>query len=101
PRRTHKPYRSLDNLDGCPLSFSGRSAEPSRNHGIAQAMKSPDALLEAWAETLRRKGGKTAIFDTAGGSARSYDEIDDAARDFERKLEEFEPGSVAAIQIGN
>jgi len=64
-------------------------------------MKPNDILLERWAETLARKGDSPAIFNTRGEVARTFRQINARADDFERKLQDFRPGSVLAVQIGN
>src|SRR6266513_2328186 len=64
-------------------------------------MKSPDQLLAAWQETLARKGNVPAIFDTNGGTLRSFWQIEEQARAYEPKLGAFTPGDVIAIQSGN
>jgi acyl-CoA synthetase (AMP-forming)/AMP-acid ligase II len=64
-------------------------------------MKPKDALLERWTETLARKGDSPAIFDTAGEVVRTFQQIDERARDFDSKIDNFEAGSVLAVQIGN
>ena len=64
-------------------------------------MKSNDALISAWKETLVRAQDSTAIFDTKGAPLRTFREIEAQARAFESKVDIFEAGSVIAIQIGN
>jgi long-chain acyl-CoA synthetase len=64
-------------------------------------MKSDDALLAAWAETLGRKEDAPAIFETSGAVARTFRAIEEQAREFARKIDMFESGSVVAIQVGN
>jgi acyl-CoA synthetase (AMP-forming)/AMP-acid ligase II len=64
-------------------------------------MKSTDALLDAWRETLRRAKEAPAILNTYGQVLRKFTEVEERARDFESKVEMLEPGSVIAIQIGN
>lgn len=64
-------------------------------------MKSDDALLIAWTDTLARKREEAAIFDTSAAISRSFAEIENEAQSFEAKLEKFEGGDVVAIQIGN
>ncbi len=64
-------------------------------------MKSSDALLAAWQRTLGRAKDSPAILNTHGEVVRKFSEIDERARDFERKIETFKAGSVIAIQIGN
>ena len=64
-------------------------------------MKSSDALLAAWQRTVGRAQDSPAILNTHGEVVRKFSEIDECARDFERKLETFKAGNVIAIQIGN
>ena len=60
-------------------------------------MKSEDALLAAWEETLARKGGAPAIFDTRAGVQRSFRDVENRARE----LADGIAGPVYAIDIGN
>lgn len=60
-------------------------------------MKSDDALLAAWEETLAQKRDATAIFDTRGGVLRTFGEIEARARNLESKI----GGHVYPIDIGN
>jgi long-chain acyl-CoA synthetase len=78
-----------------------RSAELTRAALLVQAMKTDDALLAAWKETLARKRDAPAIFETSGEISRTFAEIETEAREVERKIDNFDPGSVIAIQIGN
>jgi long-chain acyl-CoA synthetase len=64
-------------------------------------MKSDDALLVAWDETHARLQAAPAILDTRGEALRTFREINERAREFERKIDIFDPGSVVAVQIGN
>ena len=64
-------------------------------------MKSSDALLAAWQRTVGRAQDSPAILNTHGEVVRKFSEIDDRARDFERRIETFKAGNVIAIQIGN
>src|ERR1700704_1062196 len=64
-------------------------------------MKSTDPLVARWGEILAQKAGAPAIFDTRGGTARTFGQIEKQARDFEVKLHPFSAGAVVAIQIGN
>ena len=64
-------------------------------------MKSQDALLAAWSETLARKGDAAAIFDTRGEVLRTFAQIENRSREFQESLGEFSAGDVVAIQIGN
>ena len=64
-------------------------------------MKSSDALLAGWRETVRRAKDSPAIFNTRGQVVRRFSDIEDRARDFESKVDMFGAGSVIAIQIGN
>jgi len=64
-------------------------------------MKSTDALIAAWRQTIGRAKDAPAIFNTRGQVVRKFSEIEEHARDFETKIEMFNAGSVVAIQIGN
>jgi long-chain acyl-CoA synthetase len=64
-------------------------------------MKSDDALLMAWDETLARKRDAPAIFETSGEVSCTFADIETQARDFARKIDMFDAGRVVAIQIGN
>lgn len=64
-------------------------------------MKSGDAILQAWEETLARKGDSAAIFDTKGAVTRTFSQIEAQSRELACKLKQFEPGSVIAVQVGN
>ena len=64
-------------------------------------MKSNDALLTAWDTTLVRAKDSPAIFNTRGEIARTFQQIEEDARDFEEKIDMFGAGSVVATQIGN
>ena len=64
-------------------------------------MKSDDALLAAWDETLARKGDAPAIFATTGKVSRTFREIEEHAHAVETKLGKVEPANVNAIEIGN
>src|SRR5205085_9505592 len=78
--------------------------ELRRAHARAQGMKSAssDILLTAWDGTLLRGANGPAIYDTRGAVVRSFVEIEEEARGFERELlGEFADGDVIAIQIGN
>ncbi|HZE14088.1 MAG TPA: hypothetical protein VE086_10040, partial [Chthoniobacterales bacterium] len=60
-------------------------------------MKSDDALLVAWEETLARKGDAPAIFDTRGEVQRTFREVDNRAEELANEIS----GSVYPIDIGN
>jgi long-chain acyl-CoA synthetase len=64
-------------------------------------MKSEDALLAAWHNTLDQKGDAPAIFTTRGEVAKTFRDIENEAIGFESKLDPFDAGDVIAIQIGN
>ena len=64
-------------------------------------MKSTDALIAAWGQTVGRAKDAPAIFNTRGQVMRKFSEIEERAGDFETKIEMFNAGSVIAIQIGN
>src|SRR5213594_4696975 len=64
-------------------------------------MKSTDALIAAWRQTVGRAKDAPAIFNTRGQVMRKFSEIEERARDFESNVEMFSTGSVIAVQIGN
>ena len=64
-------------------------------------MKSENALLRAWSETLARKGDAPAIFDTRGDVLRTFAQVENRSREFQESLGQFRAGDVVAIQIGN
>jgi long-chain acyl-CoA synthetase len=64
-------------------------------------MKSTDALLDAWLETLRCAKDGPAILNTHGEVLRKFSDVEERACHFESNLKMFAPGSVIAIQIGN
>jgi long-subunit acyl-CoA synthetase (AMP-forming) len=64
-------------------------------------MKSTDALVAAWTQTVSRAKDAPGIFNASGQVVRKFSEIEEHARDFEAKIEMFDAGSVIAIQIGN
>jgi long-chain acyl-CoA synthetase len=61
-------------------------------------MKSDDALLLAWEETLAKKRDAPAIFDTRRAVLRTFGAIENRARELEGGIEE---GRVYPIDIGN
>jgi long-chain acyl-CoA synthetase len=67
----------------------------------SQGMKSSDALLSAWNKTVERRGDAPAIFRRDGEVERTFLAIQLEAAAFAKKLLEFRPGAVLAIQIGN
>ncbi len=66
-----------------------------------QEVKSTDALIAAWRQTIGRAKDAPAIFNTRGQVVRKFSEIEERACDFETKIELFNAGSVIAIRIGN
>jgi long-chain acyl-CoA synthetase len=64
-------------------------------------MKRDDPLLAAWDETHARGKDSPALLDTRGGVLRTFRQIEESARMFERKIDMFDAGSVVAVQIGN
>lgn len=60
-------------------------------------MKSDDALLAAWGETLAQKRDAPAIFDTRGAVLRTFADVETNARTLESKIN----GHVYPIDIGN
>ena len=63
-------------------------------------MKSDDALLAAWEETLARKGDVSAVFDTRGEVLRTFRDVESRARELEADLNSA-PGEIYPIDIGN
>ncbi len=64
-------------------------------------MKSKDALLTAWSETLAGKGDAPAIFDARGAVLRTFSQIEDRSRELGESLGKSGAGDVVAVQIGN
>lgn len=62
-------------------------------------MKSDDALLAAWEETLARNGDAPAIFDTRGEVLRTFREVENQAEALEGKI--AGDARVHPIDIGN
>src|SRR5947209_19277266 len=61
-----------------------------------------DALLAAWSTTLARRESDAAVLDTRAQVLRTFREIDEEATRLENDLlQDFAPGEVVAIQIGN
>ena len=60
-------------------------------------MKSDDALLAAWEETLARKGDAPAVFGTKGEVQRTFREVEIRARELTDEIS----GPVHLIDIGN
>jgi acyl-CoA synthetase (AMP-forming)/AMP-acid ligase II len=63
-------------------------------------MKSDDALLAAWEETLAQKRDAAAIFDTRGEVLRTFGDIESRARNLEEKVDPA-AGQVQPIDLGN
>jgi len=64
-------------------------------------MKSADPLLKAWEKALAGKGDGAAILATNGEVSRTFDDIEQQARELAGKIDILKPGNVVAIQIGN
>ncbi|MEY2496224.1 MAG: long-chain acyl-CoA synthetase [Verrucomicrobiota bacterium] len=62
-------------------------------------MKSDDALVAAWEETLARKGDAPAIFDTRGEVLRTFREVGNRAQVLESTI--ADDARVYPIDIGN
>ena len=63
---------------------------------------STDSLLDAWENPPRSLERAAAIFDTSGKVLRTFGEIEEESRHFERELlRTFREGEVIAIQAGN
>src|SRR5438477_278276 len=100
---TRRRCRSHSTQDECPLSCLERSGELRRARVCVQGMKSTtsDSLVEAWA-SLSHFAGRAAIVDTRRNVLRTFAQIEEEARDFERTLlHEFRRGEVIVIQVGN
>src|SRR5436190_23741552 len=100
---TRRRCRSHSTQDECPLSCLERSGELRRAHACAQGMKSTssDSLIEAWS-SLSHFARRAAIVDTRRKTLRTFAQIEEEARDFERTLlHDFRRGEVIVIQVGN
>src|SRR5207249_3995600 len=64
-------------------------------------MKSTDAVLDAWRDTLRRARNASAILSADGKVLRTFGDIEECACEFEDDFQMFPPSRVIAIQIGN
>jgi long-chain acyl-CoA synthetase len=64
-------------------------------------MKSSDALLEAWEKTLAQKRDAPAIFSTSGEVVRTFDDVEQRARDLLPSIDAFREGDVLAVQVGS
>src|SRR3954447_14826682 len=69
---------------------SPSSGAPSRDPGN-------DPLLAAWANTLRKNRGAPAIFDSQGQIQRTFDDIEERARNLEPAI----AGPIFPIDVGN
>ncbi len=65
-------------------------------------MIAEDPLLAAWSETLGRRAGAPAVFDTQGAVRCRFGEVEELSRAYEAgALRELRAGEILAIQIGN
>jgi long-chain acyl-CoA synthetase len=64
-------------------------------------MKPKDALLERWETILARKGDAPAIFNTRGEVVRTFQQVEEHAREVEAKMPAVQPHNVSAVQFGN
>jgi acyl-CoA synthetase (AMP-forming)/AMP-acid ligase II len=64
-------------------------------------MKPKDALLERWETILTRRGDAPAIFNTRGEVVRTFQQVEEHAREVEAKMPAVQPHNVSAIQVGN
>jgi acyl-CoA synthetase (AMP-forming)/AMP-acid ligase II len=64
-------------------------------------MKSDDALLAAWEKTLAKKRDLPAIFDPRGEVLRTFQNVEDRAREIAVGLDENQSGRVYPIDFGN
>ena len=81
--------------------MGGKNAKSSRAGRSSQGVKSADPLLGSWQKTLNRHRAEAAIYSADGSVERTFGDIEVAAMSFLRQLEQFEPGEVIAVQIGN
>ena len=90
--------------DECPLSWSKKSRQSSRERLKSQVRNNPDPLLAAWEKTVARHGGEPAIFDTLGSALFRFQEIESLSREYEigdSGLASLKAGEILAIQVGN
>jgi long-chain acyl-CoA synthetase len=64
-------------------------------------MKPRDVLLERWEEILAQKGDSPAILNARGEVVYTFGQIEERARDLESTIDNFNSGTVLAVQIGN
>lgn len=64
-------------------------------------MKSEDPLISAWEATLARKASTPAIFDTTGGVARTFADIEMRAKAFQAEMQGRVRGEIHALDLGN
>jgi long-chain acyl-CoA synthetase len=64
-------------------------------------MKPRDVLLERWEEILAQKGDSPAILNARGEVVYTFGQIEERAHDLESAIDNFNSGSVLAVQIGN
>src|SRR6476659_4457724 len=64
-------------------------------------MKPKDTLLERWESILAQKGDAPAVFNSHGDIEATFRQVDERARDLERKIGQAKPHNIHAIQIGN
>lgn len=64
-------------------------------------MKVSDPLLDAWGKTLAEKGDSPAVFDETGTVLRTFRQVEVRSEDFGTELNQFQPGTVIGVQLGN
>ena len=64
-------------------------------------MKSGNALLDAWENTLTRCAANRAIYNTRGEIVRTFGNIEERAIALERSIDSLQSGEALAIQLGN
>jgi long-chain acyl-CoA synthetase len=64
-------------------------------------MKLLDPLLNAWSQTLTRRGNEPAVLDETGAVLRTFQDIETGSKRFEANLDSFRSGNAIAVQIGN
>lgn len=60
-----------------------------------------NALLTAWKTTLERRGDAPAVVSPAGSAVRTFAQIEEEARKYERLFDGQPAHAVVAVQIGN
>lgn len=65
------------------------------------ANRRENPILDAWRDTLRRRGNEAAILSADGTVLRRFSGIEDEALAFSAQFAGLPPGAVAGVQFGN